>query len=181
MTAELARASFDSTPPFHGDTCVVKGLDLEQLWACYKIAVSLATAEKSYETYRDNQDWHWHDGIITRSGELSASEWATWIWSPDSLARAWLGEDWCHTTVYPPDMAWCLRFLYWEYPSEHPNELELDLSGDPVLIARFADAVRRQTGVQPEIEPSSQWFLHSGFTQNSPERLKWYFDQGWSP
>ena len=179
MTAELARAGYQSTPPFHGDTCEVKHLSLDQLWHCYKVAVSLVTGTSNFETYRSAQDWHLHDGFITDSSELSAAHWAAWLDSPQSLRKAWEAEDWCHRTVYPQNMAWCLRFICWEENSERPlskhaNDFALDLSGDPSLVKEFADRIRELYRVEPQVNASSDWFIESGHTDMTPKNLSQY-------
>ncbi len=173
MTPELARAGCQGTPPFHGETCEVGGLSLDQLWHCYKAAVSHLTIASADAGYRSVQDWHLHDGLITASSELSAADWAAWLDSPQSLLKAWQAEDWCHRTVYPLDMAWCLRFRCWEAHAEnkHSHDFALDLSGDPTLVRQFADKVRELFRVDPQVKASSDWFIAAGHTATSPESL----------
>ena len=170
MTPQLARAGYQSTPPFHGDTCEVKSLSLDQLWHCYKLAVSLVTAATTQAVYRSAQDWHRHAGFITESSELSAADWAAWLDSSESLLNAWQAEDWCHRTVYPQDLAWCLRFQCWEdfgkKPlSKHTSDFALDLSGDPSLVKEFADRIQERYRIEPVLKSSSEWFIKSGHTE----------------
>lgn len=172
MTPELARAGYQSTPPFHGDTCEVKNLNLDQLWRCYNVAVSLVKATSTHVMYRSAQDWHRHDGFITQSSELSAADWAAWLVSPQSLLKAWEAEDWCHRTVYPPDLTWCIRFQCWEEYGEKPQsnhscDFALDLSGPPSLVKEFAARIRELYRVESQVKTSSDWFLDSGHTEPS--------------
>jgi len=170
VTQELALAGYGGRSPFHAETVVFKGLDLETLLECHRLAFSLLTSETSHSPYMEVQDWHEHDGIVTDGHPLELRVWASRLESPRTLAEAWRAEDYCHRTVYPADLSWCLRYKLWEDLGEKANHMEMDFSGDSDVVTALAEVVRDRLAVDGKVSKSTDWFQESGQTLEPQER-----------
>ena len=148
-------------PPFDGDCVVAAGsLTVDELREILNVTVCILRNRNAGLTLYSFDDWHQHDGFITRR---RSSHWADIehaCSSRDSLIAFRQGDTWVHRAFYPENLAFLLRFDIGDEPARDGSSFcgAFDLCADSETLHAVLAAVSAHLRSQLRITLAKSYF-----------------------